>query len=400
VVYLGCGKKMRSIYADYAATTPLDPRVLEAMMPYLTTKYGNAESLNTFGMEAKRALEESRTTLAKFMNADVQEIIFTGSATEANNMVLKCHAFQLGMNKVHIAISTIEHPCIHNPASWLKKKGSNITFIPVDSQGILDLEYLEKVLKAGVTLVSVIHGNNEIGTIQDIKEIGKLCHKYGTYFHTDAAQTFGKIPIDVKTMNIDLMTVNAHKTYGPKGVGALYLNKEVKIEPYLHGGEHEFGLRAGTHNVPGVVGFAKTVEIREKEMFEEAIKLTILRDKLIKGALEIEETYLNGHPKKRLANNINVRFLYIEGESLVLNMDMEGIATSSGSACSSRTEEASRILLALGLDPVEIRGPLRVSLGKNNTEEDIDYILEVLPRSVQQLRRMSPLSPKKFRQQN
>jgi|TARA_B100000315_G_scaffold96422_1_gene88554 cysteine desulfurase len=391
---------MRSIYADNAATTPLDPRVLEAMMPYLTTKYGNAESLNTLGMEAKKALDESRATLAKFINAENQEIIFTGSATEANNMVLKCHAFQQGVNKVHIAISTIEHPCIHNPASWLKKNGSSITFIPVDSEGLLDFEYLEKVLKAGVTLVSVIHGNNEIGTIQDIKKIGKLCHEHGAYFHTDAAQTFGKIPIDVKTMNIDIMTMNAHKTYGPKGVGALYLNKDVKMEPYLHGGEHEFGLRAGTHNVPGVVGFAKTVELREKEMFEEAKKLTILRDRLIKGVLEIEETYLNGHPKKRLANNINIRFLYIEGESLVLKLDMEGIATSSRSACVSRTEEASRILLALGLDPIEVRGPLRISLGKNNTEEDIDYILEVLPHSVQQLRRMSPLSPKKFRKEN
>jgi len=391
---------MRSIYADNAATTPLDPRVLEAMMPYLTTKYGNAESLNTLGMEAKKALDESRATLAKFINAENQEIIFTGSATEANNMVLKCHAFQQGVNKVHIAISTIEHPCIHNPASWLKKNGSSITFIPVDSEGLLDFEYLEKVLKAGVTLVSVIHGNNEIGTIQDIKKIGKLCHEHGAYFHTDAAQTFGKIPIDVKTMNIDIMTMNAHKTYGPKGVGALYLNKDVKMEPYLHGGEHEFGLRAGTHNIPGVVGFAKTVELREKEMFEEAKKLTILRDRLIKGVLEIDETYLNGHPKKRLANNINIRFLYIEGESLVLKLDMEGIATSSRSACVSRTEEASRILLALGLDPIEVRGPLRISLGKNNTEEDIDYILEVLPHSVQQLRRMSPLSPKKFRKEN
>ena len=391
---------MRSIYADNAATTPLDPRVLEAMMPYLTTKYGNAESLNTLGMEAKKALDESRATLAKFINAENQEIIFTGSATEANNMVLKCHAFQQGVNKVHIAISTIEHPCIHNPASWLKKNGSSITFIPVDPEGLLDFEYLEKVLKAGVTLVSVIHGNNEIGTIQDIKKIGKLCHEHGAYFHTDAAQTFGKIPIDVKTMNIDIMTMNAHKTYGPKGVGALYLNKDVKMEPYLHGGEHEFGLRAGTHNIPGVVGFAKTVDLREKEMFEEAKKLTILRDRLIKGVLEIDETYLNGHPKKRLANNINIRFLYIEGESLVLKLDMEGIATSSRSACVSRTEEASRILLALGLDPIEVRGPLRISLGKNNTEEDIDYILEVLPHSVQQLRRMSPLSPKKFRKEN
>ncbi len=389
---------MRSIYVDNAATTPLDPRVLETMMPYLTTKYGNAESLNTYGMDAKCALEESRVTLAKFMNAENQEIIFTGSATEANNMVLKCHAFQQGLNKVHIAISTIEHPCIYNPATWLKENGSNITFIPVDSQGLLDLEYLEKVLKDGVTLVSVIHGNNEIGTIQDIKKIGRLCHENGAYFHTDAVQTFGKIPIDVKAMNIDIMTVNAHKTYGPKGVGALYLNKEVTMEPYLHGGDHEFGLRAGTHNVAGVVGFAKTIDLRENEMHEEAKKLTKLRDRLITGALEIDETYLNGHPKKRLSNHINVRFLYIEGESLVLSLDMEGIAASSRSACSSRTEEASRILLALGLDAVDVRGPLRISLGKNNTEEDVDYILEVLPRSVKQLRKMSPLAPKRFRQ--
>jgi cysteine desulfurase len=201
-------------------------------------------------------------------------------------------------------------------------------------------------------------------------------------------------------MNIDIMTMNAHKTYGPKGVGALYLNNEVKMEPYLHGGEQEFGLRAGTHNVPGIVGFAKTVDLREKEMHEEAKKLTKLRDRLIKGALEIEETYLNGHSTKRLANNVNVRFLYIEGESLVLNLDMEGIAASSGSACSSRTEEASRILLALGLDTIDVRGPLRISLGKTNTEEDIDYILEVLPRAVKQLRRMSPLAPTKFRQEN
>ena len=389
---------MRSIYVDNAATTPLDPRVLETMMPYLTTKYGNAESLNTYGMDAKCALEESRVTLAKFMNAENQEIIFTGSATEANNMVLKCHAFQQGLNKVHIAISTIEHPCIYNPATWLKENGSNITFIPVDSQGLLDLEYLEKVLKDGVTLVSVIHGNNEIGTIQGIKKIGSLCHENGAYFHTDAVQTFGKIPIDVKAMNIDIMTVNAHKTYGPKGVGALYLNKEVTMEPYLHGGDHEFGLRAGTHNVAGVVGFAKTIDLRENEMHEEAKKLTKLRDRLITGALEIDETYLNGHPKKRLSNHINVRFLYIEGESLVLSLDMEGIAASSRSACSSRTEEASRILLALGLDAVDVRGPLRISLGKNNTEEDVDYILEVLPRSVKQLRKMSPLAPKRFRQ--
>ncbi len=388
---------MNPIYVDHAATTPLDPRVLDAMLPYLTTKYGNAESINSYGMEARSALEDSRRTITQFINADLQELIFTGSATETNNMVLKSHAFLEGINKVHIALSTIEHPCIHNTATWLKKNGCNISFIPVDKQGLLDFNQLEKVLKTNVTLVSVIHGNNEIGTIQDIKEIGKLCHANNAYFHTDAAQTLGKIPIDVKEMNIDLMTMNAHKTYGPKGVGALYLNKDVKMEPFLHGGEHEFGLRAGTHNVPGVVGFAKTIELRKNEMLEEATKLTKLRDKLISEAQTIEESYLNGHPTKRLANNINLRFLYIEGESLVISLDMEGISASSASACSSRTEEASRILLALGIPPVEARGPLRISLGKDNTEQEINYILEVLPRIVKNLRKMSPLSPKKYR---
>lgn len=388
---------MKPIYVDNAATTPLDPRVLNAMMPYLTTKYGNAESVNSYGMEARTALEDSRRTIAQFINADMQEIIFTGSATEANNMVMKCHAFQTGIKKTHIALSTIEHPCVHNPAIWLQKNGNKITFIQVDKQGLLDFNQLEKVLKTGVTLVSVIHGNNEIGTIQDIKEIGKLCHENNTYFHTDAAQTLGKIPIDVKEMNIDLMTMNAHKAYGPKGVGALYINKNVKMEPYLLGGEHEFGLRAGTHNIPGIVGFAKTIELRKNEMLEEAKKLTYLRDKLISEALQIQDTYLNGHPKKRLPNNINLRFLYIEGESLVISLDMQGISASSASACSSRTEEASRILLALGIDPIEARGPLRISLGKNNTEKEINYILEVLPKVVKKLRQMSPLSPQKYR---
>ncbi len=388
---------MKRIYVDYAATTPLDARVLEAMKPYLTSKYGNAESVNTFGMEARSAVEESRRKLAEFMNAELSEVIFTGSATEANNMVLKCHAFQEGKDKAHIAVTKIEHSCVLNSAAWLEKEGYKVTYLPVDHDGLLDMKRLEEVLKGGVSLVSVIHGNNEIGTIQPIREIGRLCHDYDTYFHTDAAQTFGKIPIDVKAMNIDMMTVNAHKIYGPKGVGALYLNKDVKLEPLLHGGEHEFGLRAGTHNVPGIVGLAKTVELRAKEMKEESERLTEIRDKLIKGALEIDETYLNGHPTKRLYNNVNLRFLYIESESLVLQLDMEGVSASSASACSSRTEESSYVLLALGLDPLETRGSLRMSLGKYNTPEDVDYILEVLPKVVKQLRRISPLAPSRIR---
>ncbi|WP_455279643.1 cysteine desulfurase family protein [[Eubacterium] cellulosolvens] len=382
---------MKRIYVDYAATTPIDSQVLAAMKPYLTSIYGNAESINTFGMEARKAVEESRKKIAKFMNADSSEVIFTGCATEANNMVLKGHAFQKGKDQAHIAVSKIEHKSVLNPASWLQNMGYNVTYIPVDKYGILNMVNLEEILKNNVTLVSVIHGNNEIGTLQSPSDIGKLCHKYGAYFHTDAAQTFGKIPIDVKAMNIDFLTANAHKIYGPKGIGVLYLNRDANIEPLLHGGEHEFGLRAGTHNVPGAAGFAKAVELREQEMKAEAERLTRLRDRLIEGALEINDTYLNGHPTKRLCNNINLRFSYITGESLVLQLDLEGIAASSASACSSRIEEASHVLLAIGIDPLDTRGSLRFSLGKYNTKDDVDIILDVLPEVVRKLRKMSPL---------
>lgn len=378
---------------DYAATTPLDPRVFEAMKPYFATVYGNAESVNTFGLEARGAVEESRKKLAEAMNAEFNEVIFTGNATEANNMVVKGHAFREGRERAHIAISTIEHSCVLKAAKWLEKKGYDITYIPVDSLGNLNLERLEEALRSGVTLVSVIHGSNEIGTVQHIDKIGSLCREHGALFHTDAAQTFGKIPVDVKSMNIDLLTVNAHKLYGPKGVGALYIRRGVELDPLLHGGEHEFGLRAGTHNVPGIVGFAKAVELRAAEMGEEAERLSRLRDRLIKGALEIEDTQLNGHPVKRLPNNVNICFKYVEGESLVLQLDTEGIAASSGSACSSRSEEASHVLRAIGVNPVDAKGSLRLSLGKYNTDEDVDYVLEALPRIVKQLRRISPLSP-------
>ncbi len=378
---------------DYAATTPLDPRVFEAMKPYFTTVYGNAESVNTFGLEARGAVEESRKKLAEAMNAEFSEVIFTGNATEANNMVVKGHAFREGRERAHIAISTIEHSCVLKAANWLEAKGYKVTYLPVDSLGILDLLRLEEALRSGVTLVSVIHGSNEIGTVQPVDKIGRLCREHGVLFHTDAAQTFGKIPVDVKSMNIDLLTVNAHKLYGPKGVGALYIRRGVELDPLLHGGEHEFGLRAGTHNVPGIVGFAKAVELRASEMSEEAGRLVRLRDRLIKGVLEIEDTQLNGHPVKRLPNNVNICFKYVEGESLVLQLDTEGIAASSGSACSSRSEEASHVLRAIGLDPVDAKGSLRLSLGKYNTDGDVDYVLETLPRVVKQLRRISPLSP-------
>jgi len=327
------------------------------------------------------------------MGADANELVFTGSATEANNLVLKGHAFKESKDRCHIAVSTADHDCILNSAKWLKKQGFKVTYMPVDQYGLLKMDNLEEALKENVTLVSVVHGNNEIGTIQPIKEIARVCHRYGALFHTDAVQSFGKLPINVKEMNIDFMTINAHKLYGPKGVGALYINKDFKIEPLVHGGGHEFGLRSGTENVPGIVGFAKAVQLREREMKPEAERLTRLRDKLIEGVLEIEDTYLNGHPTKRLPINANFRFSYIEGEAVVLGLDAEGIAASSGSACSSMAGEPSHVLLAIGLKPEEARGSLRLSLGKYNTEEDIDYILQVLLKVVKRLRVMSPLKP-------
>jgi cysteine desulfurase len=385
---------VRRIYVDYAATTPLDPRVLEAMGPYFTAVYGNASSINMFGLEARGVLEDSRKVVASLVNADAKELIFTGSATESNNLVLKGFAFRRGKEKTHIAISTIEHDCVLNSAKWLEKQGFKITYVPVDRYGLLDLEELENALRSGASLVSIIHANNEIGTIQPLKDIGQLCHEYGAFFHTDAAQSFGKIPMDVKEMNIDLMTVNAHKIYGPKGVGALFIRNGIRIEPLLHGGGHEFGLRSGTENVPGIVGFAKAVGLRREEMEREAERLTKMRNRLVKGTLEIQEAYLNGHPTKRLQNIANFRFSYIEGESLVLLLNDEGVAASTGSACSSRSSEPSHVLLALGLPPEEAHGSLRISLGKYNTEEDIDYILGVLPRIVGRLREISPLGRK------
>lgn len=384
---------IRRIYVDYAATTPVDSRVVEVMTPFFTKTYGNASSLNSFGVEAKGALDEAREAIAKFMNAGAKELIFTGSATEANNLALKGHAFKVGKANCHIAVSTIEHDCVLNSARWLKREGFKITYLPVDSYGFLKAAALEKALEAGVTLVSVVHGNNEVGTIQHVKEIARKCHEHGALFHTDAVQSFGKIPIEVKETGVDLMTVNAHKLYGPKGVGALYIRKDCQLEPLIHGGGHEFGLRSGTENVPGIVGFAKAVELRAEEMQSEAESLTRFRDKLIERVLEIEDTCLNGHPVERLPNNANFRFSYIEGEAVVLGLDSEGVAASSGSACSSMAGEPSHVLLALGLRPEEARGSLRLSLGKYNTDEDINYILKVLPRVVERLRAMSPLKP-------
>ena len=382
---------MKKIYLDYAATTPADKRVVKAMEPFFSKKFGNTMSLHSFGQEAKIALEESRKIIADLINANPNEIIFTSSATESNNLALKGIAFNMPKSRYarHIIISSIEHPCITETAKWLSR-GFKITKIPVDKYGTVNPKDIEKEIKPETILVSIIHASNEIGTIQKIAEIGKICRKKGVYFHTDASQSFGKIPIDVKKMNIDLLTASSHKLYGPKGAGLLYVREGIKLVPLLHGGGQENGLRSSTVNVPAVVGFAKATEICRKEMKSESLRISKLRDKLIKSVLKIKNSHLNGHPKNRLANNANFWFDFIEGESLIIQLDLEGIACSTGSACSSFKLEPSHVLLATGLKPQEAHGSLRVSLGRFTTEKEINQLIKVLPKIIKKIRAISP----------
>lgn len=381
----------KRIYLDYAATTPVDFRVMKAMKPYFDKNFGNTMSVHQFGKEAYEAVENARKIIAEFINAYSEEIIFTSSATESNNLALKGLAFLNRNLKNHIIVSSIEHDCVLNAARWLKKQGFEVDYLPVDKYGLVDIESLKKLIKKNTLLVSVIHGNNEVGTIQDISLIGKICREKEVLFHTDAAQSLGKVPIDVKKMNIDLLTGSSHKIYGPKGAAFLYIRNGVKIEPLLHGGGHEKGLRSSTLNVPAIVGFGKACQILKDEGEEENKRLTKLRDYIIEKILkEIKATKLNGHPTKRLSNNINISFLGIEGEALVLTLDSFGIAVSSGSACSSKTLKPSHVLLAMGLKPEEAHGSIRISIGRFTTKKEIDYFLEVLPKAVERLRKISP----------
>jgi len=385
---------MRKVYLDYSATTPLDPRVLKAMQPYFSEKFANTMSLHSMGLEAKKALEDSREIVAKFINAKPEEIIFNGSATESINFVLKGIAFANKEKGKHIITSSIEHHAVIETCKWLEKQGFEVTYLPVDKDGFVNLVQLENAIRNDTVLVSIMHANNEIGTIESIKEIGKICSNHEVYFHTDAVQSFGKIPIDVNKMNIDMLSVSAHKFYGPKGVGATFIKNGVKIEPLLHGGGHEFGLRSSTVNVPGIVGLAKAVELRKREMKAEERKLTKLRDMLIKGTLNIEESHLNGHPKIRLPNNTNFWFSFIEGEALVVELSSKGIYGSTGSACSSSNLEPSYVLMAIGLKHEQAHGSLRLSLGKYTSKTDINYTLEVLPKVIERLRKISPFKGK------
>ena len=379
------------IYLDNAATTKVDDEVLKTMLPYFTEHYGNASSVHFVGQKAKEALENSRKIIAKSIGAKTNEIIFTSGGTEANNLALKGLFFwnkENNTGKNHIITTRIEHDCVLNSCKWLEKQGAEITFLDVDAEGFIDLNELENAITNKTILVSIIHGNNEIGTIQDLEAIGKICKKKNVLLHSDACQSYTKVPIDVDKQNLSLLTLNSHKIHGPKGVGALYIRDGIKIVPLFHGGGHERKIRSGTENVSGIVGFAKSVEIANKKNVE---KMTKLRDKLIDGILKIQNTKLNGSRTKRLCNNVNITFNNIEGESIGGYLENEGICTSTGSACASHSLETSHVLKSIGLTPLQANSSIRMSISKYTTEEEIDFVLSVLPKIVEKLRRMSPI---------
>ena len=383
---------MRRIYLDYAATTPMDPEVLKAMLPYFNDKFGNPSSIHSFGQEAKAAVEKARGEIASFLGAKQDEIIFTSGGSESDNFAIKGVAYANKHKGNHIITSSIEHHAVIKSCEFLEKMGFEVTYLPVNKDGLVDPENIKKAITDKTILISIMHASNEIGTIQPIKEIGKIAREKKIYFHSDAVQTFGHIHINIDELNVDMLSISAHKLCGPKGIGVLYVRKGTKIASFIHGGGQEKKRRASTENVPAIVGFGKAVEIAKKTMDEEVKKLVILRDKLIKGILEkIDNVYLNGHPVQRLPNNVNVSVESIEGESMLLNLDMEGIAASTGSACTSASLEASHVLLALGLSHELAHGSLRFTLGRYTEEEDINKVLEILPKIVKKLRSISPL---------
>ncbi|AEM73760.1 cysteine desulfurase NifS [Caldicellulosiruptor acetigenus] len=380
------------IYFDHAATTPLKKEVLDEMMPYLTEQYGNPSTIYKLGREAKKAIELARERVAKALNADIQEIYFTSGGTESDNWALKGVAFANKDKGKHIITTTIEHHAVLHPLKYLEGLGFEVTYVPVEPNGIVDPQRIKEAIRDDTILISVMLANNEIGTIQPVKEIAKIAKEKGIIVHTDAVQAVGQIPVDVKDLGVDLLSLSAHKFYGPKGVGALYIRKGTKIHPFSHGGAQERNRRAGTENVAGIVGLGKAIELATQNLSEYAAKLQKLRDKLIDGVLsKIDYVRLNGDRNQRLPNNANFSFEFIEGESLLLMLDMKGIAASSGSACTSGSLDPSHVLLAIGLEHEVAHGSLRITLGEDNTEEDIDYLLEVLPEIVSRLREMSPL---------
>ena len=384
--------KQKNIYLDNGATTPVDPRVVKEMLPYFTKKYGNASSIHPVGDEAKETLEKSRAIIAKKINADPNEIIFTSGGTESDNLAIRGVAYAKKDKGNHIITSAIEHPAVMNACKQLSREGFEITAVPVDSEGIVHIEDIEKAITDKTILVSIMHVNNEIGTIQPIEQIGKLARKHGIYFHTDAVQSLCKVPINVKKQNIDLASFSAHKIYGPKGIGALYIRNGVNVQKQMIGGSQEFDKRSGTENISGIVGFAKAVSIYGDA---ENKRIAKLRDYLVaKITKEILNVKLNGHPKLRVCNNANISFKFVEGESMLLHLAMKGISVSTGSACSSRSLKPSYVLTAIGLPVTVSHGSLRMTLGRWTAKQDIDYFVKNLKEIVKMMRAISPLTRK------
>ena len=383
---------MRRIYLDYAATTPTHPDVVKAMLPYFTEKFGNPSAIYACAQETKAAIEDARSKVARLLGARDEEIVFTSGGTEANNFAIKGTAYANKRKGNHIITNVIEHHAVLETCHFLEKMGYRLTILPVDSYGMVSPDDVRNAITPKTILITIMMANNEIGTIQPIAEISKIAREAGVYLHTDAVQTACHLPINVDELGVDMLSMSAHKFYGPKGVGALYIRKGTRLVSFMHGGGQERNRRASTENVPGIVGMGEAVELAMDEIDAEATRITRLRDKLIKGLFDrIDPLRLNGHPQKRLPNNVNISIAFVEGEAICLNLDVEGICASTGSACSSGSLEPSHVMLALKLPPEEMRSSIRFSLGKWTTDEEIEYVLDVLPRIVSKLRAMSPL---------
>lgn len=387
---------MKNIYLDHAATTPMHPAVFEVMRPYMLEQYGNASSLHAQGRRAKETVEHARQEIAHMLGARSDEIIFTSGGSESNNHAIKGVALALKDRGDHIITSRIEHHAVLEPCHFLEGQGFHVTYLPVDKHGLVDPDDLRKAITAKTIMVSVMYANNEIGTIEPIEEIGRICQDREVYLHTDAVQAFGSLPMDAATLGVRLMSLSAHKFYGPKGVGILYIKQGTRIAPLIHGGAQEYGKRASTHNVAGIVGLCHAAKLAVQERDTRIRHYTRLRDRLIKHLMsKIPDVLLNGHPEKRLPNNCHIIVKYVEGESMLLKLDALGIAVSTGSACSSGSLEPSHVLLATGTSPEDAHGSLRLTVGRLTTDQDIDYVCEHLPRIVEELRRISPITKRK-----
>ncbi len=391
------GTEKKIVYMDHAATTYAAPEVVEAMLPYFSEKFGNPSSVYGIGQENKAAVDEARAKVAAAINAEPNEIYFTAGGTESDNWALKGVAFANIRKGKHIITTAVEHHAILHAAEWLQSQGFEVTYLPVDQYGMVSPADVEKAIRPDTILISVMYANNEVGTIQPIAEIGAIARAHGIYFHTDAVQAVGHVPIDVKAEHIDMLSLSGHKFYGPKGIGVLYIRRGVRIQNLLHGGAQESRHRAGTENVAGIVGLGAAIERAVAAMPEESARLTTMRDHMIRELLKIPASHLNGHPTQRLPNNVNITFEYIEGEGILLLLNMFGICASTGSACNSASLEPSHVLTAMGVPHEIAHGSVRLTLGERNTEEDVSYVLEKLPEVVGKLRSMSPLTPEELR---